>query len=88
MISSGNHQLCVRLFGSDDCEGLNQLFQALVGPPFSESQDPLPGIASAGEVGVFRSLRQNPVGAKVNVLSTVFLQKNAAIGGHQDRNRI
>jgi len=81
-------QTIARLFGGDASEGLNQLLQALVGPPFSESQYPSPGIASTREVGVFRSLRQNPVGAKMNVLSTVFLQENAAIGGHQDRNRI
>src|SRR5689334_25324860 len=70
IVCACNHQPC-----SGKCGGhmffkrFNEHLAALVSPPFSERQNAMFRIASAGKVRVFRSRRKNSMGAIMNVLA-------------------
>jgi hypothetical protein len=83
MVSPGNHELGVGQLRRDYVEGLDHQFKALVRSPFSESQNAMLGITSAGEIRKFRPAREYAVSAQVNIVAPIFVVQDLAIAGHQ-----
>jgi len=88
MISTSNHQLRVRQGIAHDLKRFNHQLEPFVGSPFSECEDAVLWIASAGEIGIFRTARQNAMRAHVNIVVTVLFVKDLAISRHKHRHRI
>ncbi len=88
MVASSDHQFCLWQFGPDDLECFDHQLQAFVSSPFAESENPMLGIAAAGEIRKFRPAGQDAMRAQVNVIAPVFFVQNFAIPRHEYRNRI
>ncbi|MCU1300801.1 MAG: hypothetical protein JWQ87_1085 [Candidatus Sulfotelmatobacter sp.] len=88
MIPSTDNQLCVGHCSSHNLERFNHELQAFVGSPFSESEDPVLGITTPGEIRILGPTCQNAVGTHVNIIVPIFFMENLAVSRHQDGNRI
>jgi hypothetical protein len=88
MISASNHQLRLGILGQYQLERFNQWLQPFVRSPFSKSENTVRWLGPLRKIRIFRVLRQDPVGAKVDVASPIPLEQDIAIGGHQHRHGI
>jgi hypothetical protein len=88
MISSTDEQLRIRQGLVHNLKRFNHELKPFVGSPFSESQDAMFGIATPGEIRIFRFACQNPVGANVYIVVAVFFLEDLAIPRHKYRHRI
>src|SRR5580765_4691610 len=89
IVCACNHQSC-----SGKCGGhmlfksFNEHLTALISPPFSERQNAMLRIASAGKVRVLRPRRKNSMCAIVNVFATIFFRQGAPVGGQEHGNGV
>jgi len=88
VIATRDYQFDVRKPFGDQFEGLKHRLQSFVSPQLSKSQKPVYRIAPKREVGIFGQVRQNAMSPHMNVLPSVLLQKNFAVGGHQNSHRV
>jgi hypothetical protein len=83
MVAAGDDQLRLGKSLGNQMEGFDHELQAFVSAPLAEREDAMLGIAAPGKVGIFGSLRQNTVGADVNIVAPVFVAKDFAVSGHE-----
>lgn len=86
MVSSRDHQLGVGNIALNYVERFENEFESFVSPPFAKRQNAVIRIASAREVGIFRSASQGSVRSHMYVVPAILFIQYPAISGHQDRH--
>lgn len=88
MVPSANHQPGVRQNFRHVFKRFDHQLQPLVGSPLAEGQNAMFRIAAPVKAGEFGLSREDAVGAKVNVIATVFFAQDLTIAGHKYGNGV
>ena len=83
MISACYDQFDIGYLPRDRVEGVDHGLEALIGSPLAKRKNSMAGIATLGEIGVFRSAREDSVLADVHGAPAIFIAYQCAVGGQQ-----
>jgi hypothetical protein len=83
MVSTGDHEFGVGQLLGDRLKGFDHKFETLVSAPFAERKNEVGGSASPGEIGEFWAARKNAMRAQVDIVPSVLVIQNLAVGGHE-----